>query len=62
MQLQDILAWREHPVMCIGALFAFSYTCLLAPAWQYPLLLLLSLLVVGLAAARDRSFDDVVVS
>jgi hypothetical protein len=62
IQLREILTWRTHPLLSITILLAFSYTALLASPWQYPFLTLSLFLGIGLAAARDRTFNDLQVA
>jgi hypothetical protein len=58
-KLKDALSWQTSPYFSVFILFMHSYISLLASPWQYPFLLLIVLFSLGVAAAKDRNFDDV---
>lgn len=56
--LLDIIHWKVHWSITFSALYLFAYAFLLAPVWQFPLLLILGMFAVGVLAARSRSYED----
>jgi hypothetical protein len=57
--ISDIIHWRTHWGISAFALYLHAYTFLLAPVWQFPLLVMFLALFVGVLAARRRTYDDV---
>jgi hypothetical protein len=56
--LVDIIRWREHPLFTFVAMCFHSYTTLVAPTWQYPLLLCAFFCFLGAVASRRRTFQS----
>lgn len=57
--VSDILHWRLHWSISAFVLYIHAYTFLLAPVWQFPLLIMFLFLFIGILAARKRTYDDV---
>lgn len=57
--VSDIIHWRTHWSISAFVLYLHSYTFLMAPVWQFPLLIMFLALFVGVLAARRRTYDDV---
>ena len=53
----DIVEWRAHPFLTLLLLGLHTYTCLFAPAWQFPILFATLVSIVGAATAARRNFS-----
>lgn len=57
--VSDIIHWRTHWSISTLVLYLHAYTFLVAPVWQFPLLVMFLALFVGVLAARRRTYDDI---
>ena len=56
----EILNWKANFALCVAVLYTVSYTALLAQPWQFPLMVVLIVIIVGKAAGTNRQrFSDV---
>lgn len=53
----DIIHWKTNPVYTFCALYLHAYMFLLAPVWQYPILFVVALALLGYVASKKRNYD-----
>jgi hypothetical protein len=57
LTFSDIVRWREHPAFTFWTIYFWTYSILVAPTWQYPMLACLFFIFIGFATSRRRNFS-----